>query len=178
MSQSKTYPRFLIAIHWLTLLLLLITVSLVLIRDEIDTKSIRLLLINNHRALGILIFAIVIVRILSKFFYRKQLPQHALPLWMRLAANLHHASIYLVLLALPILGWAQTSAAGKTASLFGLFDLPALIAEDSDLADTLTDYHEYAAWLLLFLVLTHAAAALWHHFVRKDDVMNSMLGRN
>jgi cytochrome b561 len=59
-------------------------------------------------------------------------------------------------------------------SLLGL-PLPNLVQADSDLADTLTDYHVWAAWGMLALVVAHAAAAWWHHAVRRDGVLTAML---
>ena len=53
--------------------------------------------------------------------------------------------------------------------------LPPLVAPDDELADTLADWHAWSAWSLVALIGVHAAAALWHHFVRRDGVLNSML---
>ena len=79
------------------------------------------------------------------------------------------------LLALPLEGWALTSAHGITLALFGAVHLPNLIASDSELADVLSDYHVSLAWILLIVAGLHAAAALWHHFVRRDAVLAAML---
>ena len=92
---------------------------------------------------------------------------------MRIAAWLTHAALYAALLALPLLGWALSDAAGKPPHLFGLA-LPALVAEDDDLADRLLAWHQDLAWVLLALVSLHIAAALWHHFIRRDDVLRAM----
>jgi hypothetical protein len=75
---------------------------------------------------------------------------------------------------LPLLGWALSNAEGKPVHLFGL-TLPALVSADEDLADTLQAWHLNAAWVLLGLVSLHVAAALWHHFVLRDEVLRRML---
>jgi cytochrome b561 len=82
--------------------------------------------------------------------------------------------MYGALLALPVLGWATTNAHGVTLKLFGVVPLPRVAIEDPDLADTLSDYHVWAAWALLALVVLHVAAACWHHFVRRDGVLPAM----
>ena len=176
MTDKISYPKFFQVLHWLTLILIVFTVALVLIRDEIEGKTIRLALINNHRSVGVLILVLLIVRVIAKFVIRKKIPDHGLTPILDLAAKFHHLLMYLVLLSLPLLGWAQTSAAGKTVSIFGWINLPSIVKEDSDFSETLADYHQNAAWLLLALVLVHVIAALWHHFIRKDNVLKSMLG--
>jgi cytochrome b561 len=93
---------------------------------------------------------------------------------LRWAAHAGHTALYLLLVALPLEGWALTSAHGITLSLLGAVHLPALIGADSELADTLQDYHVLGAWFLLGFVLMHAAAAMWHHYVRRDAVLAAM----
>jgi cytochrome b561 len=86
-----------------------------------------------------------------------------------------HAGIYLILFLTPLLGWAQSNARGQTVTLFRLIPMPNLVGRDLDLADTLASYHSYAAWGLGMMVVAHALAAIWHHFVRGDQVLRSML---
>jgi len=93
---------------------------------------------------------------------------------IRAAAWLTHAALYATLVALPLIGWALSNAEGKPVHLFGLV-LPALAADDEDLADRLLLWHQDVAWLLLALVTLHVAAALWHHFVFRDGVLRGML---
>jgi cytochrome b561 len=94
---------------------------------------------------------------------------------LRWVALMTHLALYAFLIALPLLGWAATSAKGVTLRLFALAPLPGLVAPDPDLADALVDYHMWGAWALLALVAAHAFAALWHHFVRRDGVLAAML---
>jgi cytochrome b561 len=68
-----------------------------------------------------------------------------------------------------------TSAHGISLHFLGVIHLPQLVAADSELADTLSDYHIWLSWVLLALVSMHAGAALWHHFVRRDAVLAAML---
>ena len=68
-----------------------------------------------------------------------------------------------------------TNAHGVALTFLGSVPLPKLLPADSELADTLTDYHVWLAWGLLALVMAHAAAAIWHHFGRRDGVLRAML---
>lgn len=174
-SAPVRHPSLIISIHWLTFGAILGAVVLVLVRELVEGRATRLALLDLHRSLGVLVIGLTLLRLLIRFANRKSLPDHSLPQPMALMAALGHLAIYLALFAIPLLGWAQTSARGLTLQFFGLFPLPALIATDTDFAETLADAHEYAAWLLLVLVATHAGAALWHHYIRRDGVLTSML---
>jgi cytochrome b561 len=94
---------------------------------------------------------------------------------LRRAAEAAHGLLFGLLIALPLVGWALSSAHGITVALLGTVPLPKLVTPDSELADTLSDYHVWLAWGLLVLVGMHVAAAAWHHFVRRDAVLKAML---
>ena len=93
---------------------------------------------------------------------------------MHLAAKLGHLALYGLMIGLPLLGWALLSAAGKPIPFFGL-ELPALVAKNKELADTLKELHETIGVLGYYLIGIHVAAALYHHHIRKDDTMTRML---
>jgi cytochrome b561 len=78
---------------------------------------------------------------------------------------------------LPLEGWILSNAHGVSVSLLGVVPLPRLIDSDSELADVLSDYHVWLAWVLLAVVVVHALAALWHHFVLRDGVLRAMCPR-
>jgi cytochrome b561 len=78
------------------------------------------------------------------------------------------------MLALPLLGWAQSSARARHFKLFDV-QLPALIAQDPDRADILGEWHEWMAWAFLAIIGLHITASLYHHFIRRDGVLASML---
>jgi cytochrome b561 len=83
--------------------------------------------------------------------------------------------LYLLLLAQPGLGLLQTNARGQQVDFLFLIRLPPVVGADRPLARQLHELHELAANALLILIGMHAAAALFHHFVRRDDVLNAML---
>jgi cytochrome b561 len=95
--------------------------------------------------------------------------------FMRLAAQAAHVLLYGLLIAIPVVGWALTSAHDIPLFFLGVIHLPQLVSADSELADTLSDYHVWLAWGLLAAVALHVAAALWHHFIRRDGVLQAML---
>lgn len=171
---QPTRPRLLVSLHWLTLLALCIGVAVIWVRDATTGRALRLWLLEGHRHLGLLVLGLWAARVLLRLQLGKW--QHSSPqaFAIRMVAAATHAALYALLLALPLLGWALSDAQGKTVNLFGM-PLPHLVAADEDLADQLTAWHVDAAWTLLALGIVHAGAALWHHFVKRDAVLVSML---
>jgi cytochrome b561 len=164
-----------IALHWGTVLCLLLAVAAVLLRELTGDKIWRIVLLESHRQLGLLILMGVAARLYVRQRHGLQDHMQGLPWPMRLAATTVHWLLYGLLCGLPLLGWATSNAHNIGVRLFGLVPLPALAQADSELADVLSDYHILGAWVLLGMVSMHAAAALYHHFVRRDTVLWAML---
>ncbi len=174
-AAAARRPPSLIFLHWLTFVLIAAVVGLVFVREGIDEKALRTTLINLHRSLGLCVALLALARIAVRLAKRPLPPTaDASPLEHFLAMAVHLA-LYVLMFALPLIGWALSSANGKAVSFFGLFTLPPLVEQDEDLGDAFAEYHEGAAWLLLGLVGAHAAAALAHHFIKRDDVLRAML---
>lgn len=164
-----------ITLHWLTLMLLMVGLAAVLSRELTDDRALRLLLLDVHRSAGLLILVTVGLRLLTRWPLAAHRVNADLPAALHLASRLGHTALYLGLLAIPMLGWALSSARGQPVQLLGLLPLPALLERNRDLAETLESWHENVAWVLIGLASIHAIAALWHHYFRKDDVLRSML---
>lgn len=164
-----------IALHWLTVGLILLGVATILTREAIENREWRQWLLDFHRSIGLSVFIIIFLRLILRHWLQVGKVNTGLPRILAVLSTATHAVLYLLLIAIPLLGWAQSSASGRAINLFWLIPLPPLIGRDRDLAETLSQYHELAAWTLLALALTHAGAALWHHFFRRDHVLRSML---
>jgi cytochrome b561 len=173
--KLNRHPLLVIAMHWGTALALIIAVAAMFVRDAIEDNTYRQVLLQVHRQLGLLLLVAAAWRIVVRL--RRGLANHApnMAFLLRWAAGATHVFLYGLLLALPLVGWALTSAHGISLSFLGAIRLPAMVAADSELADALSDYHIWLAWALLALVAAHAVAALWHHFVRRDTVLVAML---
>ncbi|WP_085690059.1 MULTISPECIES: cytochrome b [unclassified Pseudomonas] len=136
-------------------------------------------LINLHKPLGIAILLLVIVRILVRLGTRQPPLPADLPGWQVLAAKASHLLLYALMLVLPLLGWAMISAAGDPVMLGTSLQLPSIVPADAQVFALLRKAHGYLAYLLFLTVLLHLAAALFHGWVRRDEVLDSMLrGRN
>jgi cytochrome b561 len=174
--EPVRHPAPMIALHWLTLAALLAGVALVLVREAFDGRAVRYGLLEAHRYAGLLVLALLSVRLAVRMVLAPlPLLAQAAPL-ARAAAALVHILLYLLLAAVPMLGWLMSSAHGQNVHFLGV-PLPALTEPDDDFADIVQQWHAIAAWTLLALGAVHGLAALWHHFVRRDAVLAAMLPR-
>jgi len=87
-----------------------------------------------------------------------------------------HAALYLFMIVMPLLGWLTLSAEGDLIPFFGL-QLPPLIDPDRSLAHSIKDIHETIGTIGYYLIGLHAVAALFHHYVMRDNTLTRMLPR-
>jgi cytochrome b561 len=93
-----------------------------------------------------------------------------------LSAKWTHLALYALMIGMPLLGWLTLSAEGKHVSLVGL-QLPSLIGEDKSVADWAKEFHEAAGTIGYFLIGLHAVAALYHHYIVRDNTLRRMVPR-
>ncbi len=169
------YSRPLIVLHWFTLLLLAGVYGFIEARELFEKGTeIRELMKAMHYMLGLTVLLTVVLRLF--FRLRSQVPAiEPVPHWlMHGSAQLVHLLLYVLMIGMPIAGWLMLSAAGKPIPFYGL-ELPALIAENKDLADTVKETHKTIGNLGYFLIAIHALAGVYHHHVRRDNTLLRML---
>jgi len=132
-------------------------------------------LLQLHKPLGIAILLLVVVRLVVRFTTRTPPLPADLPGWQALTAKASHVLLYVLMLVLPLLGWSMISAAGDPVMLSESLRLPSILPADAQTFALLRKAHGYLAYLLFLTVLVHLAAALFHGWVRRDEVLDSML---
>jgi cytochrome b561 len=165
-----------IAFHWTTALLVTASFVIAWLREPMEDLTQRALWLDVHRAIGFTVLALTLARLALRSREGPISTRAELPLGMWLASRASHFLLYAGLIAMPLLGWAQSSAKARHFHLFGL-PVPALVRHDPDLAEQLGNWHANLAWALLALIGLHAIAALYHHYVRRDDVVRAMVPR-
>ncbi|WP_045836616.1 cytochrome b [Hyphomicrobium sp. 99] len=174
-TEATAYPPALVALHWITALAFVAVFAAVEFHEYFPKGDpTRDLLMLAHKSLGITILLLVIVRL----FVRSRVTAPRIiplpPAWQTGIAHLTHTLLYAAMLALPLLGWLMSNAAGRPAPFFGL-ELPYLIGENKDLARPLKEMHELIGNVLYYVIGLHAIAALVHHHVFKDNTLSRML---
>ncbi|CAN7652605.1 cytochrome b [Pseudomonas sp. TUM22785] len=174
-TQTSRYGKLSIALHWLMLLLIAAVYATIELKGNFPKGSeTRELLKQWHFMLGLSVFALVFVRIAARFLSPTPPITPTPPAWQNALAKLAHLALYGLMLGLPFAGWLILSAAGKPIPFFGL-ELPPLIDKNPDLAGQIKEVHETVAVLGYWLIGLHAVAALFHHFISKDDTVRRML---
>lgn len=172
---SHRYAPSSIALHWAMLLLLAAVYACILLRENFPKGSdLREGLKTWHFMLGLTVLALVVVRIVARLMTTSPPITPEPPPWQTLLASLLHYALYAFMIAMPIAGWVILSASGKIIPFFGI-ELPALVGPSKSLAEQVKELHETVATIGYFLIGLHALAALYHHYVRKDDTLRRML---
>lgn len=174
-SLQKRYSATSIALHWLMLALIVAVYVCMDIHDFFPKGSAaRNGLKTWHYMLGLTVFVLVWLRLLSRLGSAAPPIEPALPRWQARVATLMHVALYVFMIGMPLLGWLTLSAQGKPIPFFGL-TLPALLSEDKGLAKQVRNIHETIATIGYFLIGLHAAAALFHHYIQRDNTLRRML---
>lgn len=161
--------------HWLIVALVITQVVLANIADDLPIGVAKLATLARHKSVGITILALVTLRLLWRWANPVPLLPPTLRTFERRLAHFTHAALYVLLFAMPMSGWAMSSARGFPVSWWGFLQLPDFVPTDRALYERLHDVHETLAWTLGVVVLLHVAGAMKHHFVLRDDVLRRML---
>ncbi len=177
-SSLQRYSTASIAMHWL---MVLAFVGLYTAANLIDTFPEgeegavgREWAMNTHFSLGLLVFGLVWLRLVLRLIGTTPAIAPPLPAWQDTLAKLAHLALYAMMALMPLAGWAALSAYNKPIPFFGLH-LPALLAPNEKLGDSIMHIHELGATVGYFLIGGHALAALFHHHVVKDNTLRRML---
>ena len=160
-------------LHWL-MAICIIAMLFIGVGMASTITPIHLALISLHKPLGIAILVLALIRLVLRLRHGAPALPADLPEPMKLAAHLSHLAFYLLMIAMPLIGWGMLSAAGYPIVLVGSWHLPAILPHSDGLHALLWDAHFYLAFAFFALILLHVAAALFHALVRRDGVFDTM----
>lgn len=174
MKMNQRYHPSQILLHAVIGLLIVLTFAFGKYVASLPLSPAKFQLISYHKWGGIIVLLLVVVRIVLRLLKgAPPLPATMSPL-ARLAAHAGHLALYVLMLAVPLSGWLMSSAYGIPVVLFGVLPLPDLIAANPALAEQLGEVHELLNQLLLITVILHVLAALKHHFIDRDGLLQRM----
>jgi cytochrome b561 len=172
-TPTSRYSPVAIALHWVLALALLGSFSMGLYMADLPFSPQRLKLFNWHKWAGVTILALSALRLLWRLTHRPP-ADVPMPGWQRLASHATHYLLYALFFAVPLVGWAYSSAAGFPIVWFGVLPLPDFVPVGKELAEAIKPWHEILAWAMALLVLMHVTAALKHHFMDRDGLLSRM----
>jgi cytochrome b561 len=162
------------ALHWLLALMILGSLGVGLYMTGLPFSPARLKLYNWHKWAGVTILVLSAARLLWRLSHRPP-ADVPMPAWQQRASHAAHAALYALFFAVPLAGWAYSSAAGFPVVLFGVLPLPDFVAPDRALSESLKPLHQWLAYALAAVIMLHIAAALKHHFVDRDGLLLRMM---
>lgn len=170
------YTGFAMLLHWLIAVLVIVSWRIAEGAEGAATREARGEIMANHFAIGVVIFAVVAVRLI----WRLMNPPPPTPAghkgWERTLARIVHTAFYVLLLGMPIAGWIAMSSFGSQISVWGLFELPRLpVPVNEALGEQIFELHALAGTTLLILIVIHALGALKHTIIDKDGTLFRML---
>ena len=171
--SNSRYSLPAIALHWVLALAIIGALGLGAYMTGLPFSPARLKLYNWHKWLGVCILAFSALRLLWRLTHRPP-ADVAMPAWQARAAHATHVAFYVLFFAVPLVGWAYSSAAGFPVVWFGVLQLPDFVPVDKALAEAIKPWHERTAMLMAALVLLHIAGALKHQFIDRDGLLDRM----
>lgn len=172
---ANRYPAASIVLHWAMLVLIAAVYAAIQLRELFPKGSdIREGFKTWHFMLGLTVLALVIIRVLVRLVSTAPPITPAPPHWQMLASKVVHGGLYVLMIGMPIAGWIILSASDARVPFYGL-TLPPLVGPDKAFAGQVKDIHETVGELGYWLIGLHAAAALAHHYLWKDDTLRRML---
>jgi cytochrome b561 len=174
-SPEAGYHPVAKALHWLVALLVVVQFGIAWAMPDIGPHTKLDRLISLHLTVGALIGLIALARVSWRLQHGAPAAIGTAPRWLRTSARVSHATLYVLLLILPLLGWAAASARGWRVILLPGVALAAVLPRGSKSGFQEGDVHAFLAYTLLAIVALHIAAALYHRLILRDQVLARML---
>lgn len=178
-APPRRYTRTAMLLHWVLGLALIGLFGVGIYMADLPFSPQRLKLYNWHKWAGVTILVLSALRLLWRATHRPPaLPlaiEKAMPAWQKLAHHATHGLLYALFFAVPLIGWAYSSAAGFPIVFLGLWQLPDFVPVSKELAEAIKPWHQYSAFAMAGLVVLHIAGALKHQIVDRDGLLARML---
>lgn len=174
LARTDRYSSGAIWFHWAIALLIVVNLAIGLLHESLldGFKG----AIPLHKSIGLTVILLTVGRIAWRLAHPAPPHPPTMRPLERLAANGAHVGLYVLMLVMPLTGWALSSGGAKRYPLnwFGLFDVPYLPVSKA-VGGAARNAHGLLGWVMLALIVLHVAAALRHHFILKDGILARMV---
>lgn len=177
-NTEHSYGSVAIAIHWLMALMVMSLIVVGFLMGDMEDSPQKWQIYGIHKATGLLVLMFALFRWYWTLTSTKPKPLDG---WSHGEIAMAHGLKWLLMIMIvlmPVSGIVFSIAGGYDISFYGLFTIAGLEQKNEGLADIAHEIHEFGAYTITFLVSMHILAALKHHFVRKDDTLNRMMGKS
>ena len=161
-------------LHWLVALAIFVLIFLGLLQSDMDGGPQRTAIRELHGSIALLVLALMALRLVWRWINETPAHPAGIPAWQRASAAFVHGAIYVAVFVQVVSGALAVATGGKAIAFFGLFSITLPVAKDRDSHELWEEVHE-AGWMAVAaLVAVHVLAALYHHFVLRNDVLKRM----
>jgi cytochrome b561 len=181
-SSERRYGVVAMTLHWLIAFAIIGNFSLGWYMHELPLSRSTIDLFQIHKSIGLTILALSLLRLLWRLVNPVPPLPEGLPAWERVAARASHIFLYVLMIAIPLSGWAMVSLTPPPLDVptfwFKLFEVPHLPItglRSQAMKDAFEVVHAYLAFSMAGLFVLHVMAALRHHLILKNDVLKRMI---
>jgi len=161
-------------LHWLVAIGIFALIWLGLQQSDMESGPARQAVRDLHGSIALVVFVLMTVRLVWRWMNAMPAHPEGLPAWQNAAAHLVHWGLYVAIFVQLLAGMLVVSSGGRPLAFFGLFSIPLPVAENHDFHELMEEVHEVIWVVIAVLVAVHMAAALYHHFIAKNDVLRRM----
>lgn len=174
-NSSQNYGAVAKFLHWSIVVLIVAQYLIIESGEGLADGPEKFAIIATHKSLGMLVLGLAVARVAWRIANGRHPAPVPMPRLQRAAAAAGHGLLYVLVLVQPLSGWLMSSAAGYPTSFFGLFEFPMPVAEDPGAREFYEEVHEALFGAIVVIAVLHALAALYHHFLLRDDALRRML---
>jgi cytochrome b561 len=173
-NTSNEYGTFAKWLHWLIAAGIFVLIYLGLEQAGMERGPEKLAARETHGAIALIVFMLMTIRLVWRFM--NEVPAHPdnVPAWQRVSATLVHWGLYIAVFVQLIAGPMTVATGGRSIPFFGLFSISLPVAENEANHHFWEEVHETAWKIVALLLIVHVLAAVYHHFVAKNDVLRRM----
>lgn len=174
MNANSSWNAVTRGLHWVMAVLILVQGLVGWIAQEMERSPARVDAMTFHKSLGMTLLVLLLLRLAWRWTHPVPPPPAGSSAWETRLARLAHRALYLLLAVSMLSGWVAASAYVVPWKLWWLIPMPRIVAPDRATYDGASAVHESTVAIFLGVLAVHIAAALWHHFVKRDQVLTAM----
>lgn len=174
-DTPERLSRVTVALHWIVAVSFIAMLIFGNVIEDMERSPEKFQLLGLHKAFGVTLLVLIVLRIVWRMFQGFPTSQFEAKAWQHRLAIGAHVALLAGTLVMPISGVLMSVSNGRAVNVFNLFSIPGWIEPNKGIASVAHTVHGLAANVLIALIALHVAAALWHHLVRKDEVLRRML---
>lgn len=174
MSTPTRYGFWLRNLHWLIATLVIGALTMVELHELAPRGStLRSGMMYAHMQFGMAVLLLFLPRLIVRLSGKRPAVVPRPPWWLSVPGKTAHVVFYVLMVVQPVVGILMMESGGHSLAFLGI-PLPTLVAPDKALNHTLGNLHAIGGNIFLWLAILHAAAAFWHHWGRKDNLLRRM----